>query len=438
MRVPFFTPGLPQFPTNVDSRIEPDLRDIYNAIRTFSDQIGQYGGFEEALEVYKNADNVTYTAGPYKRRVYCEALEAMPYGSIVHLLDSGGELKARYANATDDTRVAFGINNTPGVCNIGDTIEVALPGCYVTSIGGLTRGVIYYLSTTNGLITNAPPGAVGNIIQSIGFALAENVLYVSGGLPIFAGGGGGGGAGTVTLVSVNNANGFSATVANPGTTPAITMQTTVTGVLKGNGTAISAAVAGMDYEAVGAAISAVGSHTAASDPHPQYILGSRNWSTADQAPAAATDTYLTGSGILIPSIGMPIGSKITWTIAANKTAAGVAAASWNVRIGAAQSTADTSRLNIVQGAQSAAADQGIFQVVLTVRSVGALGVIRGDLAVSGHHAAATGFGNGAGAVSVGFDNTAAAINGQYIGLSVDTGAAAAWTVTQVQAEGIWG
>jgi hypothetical protein len=56
-----------------------------------------------------------------------------------------------------------------------------------------------------------------------------------------------GAAGTVTSVSVASANGFAGTVANPGTTPAITLTTTITGLLKGNGTAISAAVAGTDY-----------------------------------------------------------------------------------------------------------------------------------------------------------------------------------------------
>lgn len=60
---------------------------------------------------------------------------------------------------------------------------------------------------------------------------------------------GSGGAGTVTTVSVVSANGLAGTVANATTTPAITLSTTVTGVLKGNGTAISAAVADTDYQA---------------------------------------------------------------------------------------------------------------------------------------------------------------------------------------------
>lgn len=47
--------------------------------------------------------------------------------------------------------------------------------------------------------------------------------------------------GTVTSVSVATANGFAGTVATATTTPAITISTTVTGILSGNGTAISAA-----------------------------------------------------------------------------------------------------------------------------------------------------------------------------------------------------
>lgn len=64
--------------------------------------------------------------------------------------------------------------------------------------------------------------------------------------------GGTGGTGTVTSVSVVNANGFTGSVANATTTPAITISTNVTGLLKGDGTALSAAVAGTDYVAPGA------------------------------------------------------------------------------------------------------------------------------------------------------------------------------------------
>jgi len=55
--------------------------------------------------------------------------------------------------------------------------------------------------------------------------------------------------GTVTSVSVVSVNGFAGTVATSTTTPAITLTTSITGVLKGNATAISAATSGTDYSA---------------------------------------------------------------------------------------------------------------------------------------------------------------------------------------------
>ena len=60
---------------------------------------------------------------------------------------------------------------------------------------------------------------------------------------------GGAGAGTVTTVSVTSANGFTGSVATASSTPAITIATSITGLLKGNGTAISAATSGTDYQA---------------------------------------------------------------------------------------------------------------------------------------------------------------------------------------------
>ena len=69
------------------------------------------------------------------------------------------------------------------------------------------------------------------------------------------------GAGTVTSVSVVSANGFAGTVATATSTPAITVSTSITGVLKGDGTAISAATAGTDYVAPSGALGTPSSGT---------------------------------------------------------------------------------------------------------------------------------------------------------------------------------
>lgn len=72
------------------------------------------------------------------------------------------------------------------------------------------------------------------------------------------------GSGTVTTVSVVSANGLAGSVANATSTPAITLSTSITGVLKGNGTAISAASAGTDYVAPGGALGTPSSGTLSS------------------------------------------------------------------------------------------------------------------------------------------------------------------------------
>lgn len=56
------------------------------------------------------------------------------------------------------------------------------------------------------------------------------------------------GSGTVTAVSIASSNGFAGS-SSGGATPAITLSTSITGVLKGDGTALSAATSGTDYSA---------------------------------------------------------------------------------------------------------------------------------------------------------------------------------------------
>jgi hypothetical protein len=105
------------------------------------------------------------------------------------------------------------------------------------------------------------------------------------------------GAGTVTSASVTSANGFAGTVATATTTPAITISTTITGLLKGNGTALSAATAATDYIAPSAYASANG-HTMAT----ARLLGRTTAATgAAEEISVAGGLTLTGGILTAPS-----------------------------------------------------------------------------------------------------------------------------------------
>jgi hypothetical protein len=97
-------------------------------------------------------------------------------------------------------------------------------------------------------------------------------------------------AGTVTSASVVSANGFAGTVATATTTPAITVSTSITGVLKGNGTAISAATAGTDYVAPGTATTFTATQTFTGTSSAQAIVLNDAAEVATISATAATGT----------------------------------------------------------------------------------------------------------------------------------------------------
>ena len=137
-----------------------------------------------------------------------------------------------------------------------------------------------------------------------------------------------GGAGTDTSVSVVSANGLAGTVANPTTTPAITLSTTVTGVLKGNGTAISAAV-NSDLPAMSATVG--GAVPTPPNNTTTFLRGDGTFAT----PAAGTGTVTsvsvaTANGVsgsvatstTTPAITLALGAITPSSVAASGTVTG--------------------------------------------------------------------------------------------------------------------
>ncbi len=145
-------------------------------------------------------------------------------------LSGNGALKL---NAYTTSAITGTAVNALATDAIGNIIQIALPA------GGMTNP----MTTANDLIYSADgagtparlaAGSANQVLAMNGAGTA--IVWVTPGT-----------GGTVTDFSIVNANGFSGSVATSTTTPALTVTTTITGILKGNGTAISAATAGTDY-----------------------------------------------------------------------------------------------------------------------------------------------------------------------------------------------
>lgn len=131
------------------------------------------------------------------------------------------------------------------ITSVSTPITAAQGGTGLTSI--TANNVM--IGNATGSVLLVAPGTTGNVLTSTGTAWQSTAPSAGG---------------SVTSVSVVSANGFAGTVATATSTPAITLTTSITGVLKGNGTAISAASAGTDYIAPSGALGTPSSGTLSS------------------------------------------------------------------------------------------------------------------------------------------------------------------------------
>ena len=238
-------------------------------------------------------------------------------------------------NETSGGRVLYyGLGDVSGTASsviaIGgpDFVPGTIPNLtgVVTSVGVATS--IANLSITNAMLANT---AVGNLSGTNTGDNAVNSLYsslisdktvvltagsgvtVTGTYPSFTIAATGLG-GTVTSVSVVSANGFAGTVSTATSTPSITISTSITGLIKGNGTALSAAVAATDYVAPNGALGTPSSGTLTNCTFPvlnQNTTGTAAGLSATLAVASGgtgvTTSTGTGAGVhaISPSLTTP-------------------------------------------------------------------------------------------------------------------------------------
>jgi hypothetical protein len=199
---------------------------------------------------------------------------------------------------------------TTGAVSLSGTLGVGYGGTGQTTY---TNGQLLIGNTTGNTLTKTTLTAGSGVSISNG----------AGSITISATGSGG----TVTSVSVVSANGLAGTVATSTTTPAITLSTTITGILKGNGTAISAATAGTDYLVPSAPVTYTADFSVATTD--VWIINNKSGSTCTATlPSAASytgrilrfqnyqaQTLVSASSNVVPLVGGSAGTAILSAVA---------------------------------------------------------------------------------------------------------------------------
>jgi predicted heme/steroid binding protein len=194
------------------------------------------------------ADKAIYTGGSYSNPSWITSIS----GSIVsgNISGNAANITGTYAGTITSSQVTTGLGYTPAsnattITVNGTTYDLSANRTWsvgtVTSVAALTLGTTGTdLSSTVATDTSTPVITLNVPTASAtnrGALSAADWTTFNNKQP----------AGTyVTSISVASSNGFAGT-SSGGATPSLTISTSITGLLKGNGTAISAATAGTDY-----------------------------------------------------------------------------------------------------------------------------------------------------------------------------------------------
>lgn len=165
-----------------------------------------------------------------------------------------------------------------------------------TAISAATSGTDYAPATSGtSILYGNGTGGFSNVTIGTGISFATGTLSATGS------------GGTVTSVSVVSANGFAGTVATSTTTPAITLTTSITGLLYGNGTALAAATISAPLNYTAGTLSIPVATTSANG-----YLSSTDWTTFNNK----------GSGTVTSVAALTLGTSgtdLTSTVATGTT-----------------------------------------------------------------------------------------------------------------------
>jgi putative lipoic acid-binding regulatory protein len=178
-------------------------------------------------------------------------------------------------------------------------LNVLVDGTTISTNGSNQLEVIApYITALTGDATASGPGSVpitlASVNSDVGTYNYATITVNAKGL-ITSASSGSAPTGTVTNVSVVSANGFAGTVATSTTTPAITISTTVNGILYGDGTSVAAAIAS-NFPILNQNTTGTASNITATSNSTLTTLSSLSLPYSQITGAPAAITALTGDG----------------------------------------------------------------------------------------------------------------------------------------------
>lgn len=162
--------AIPEFSQSDYPQIYVDSIRIRNGIKILQAVLDNYtGALGEDPAYWSQVEAGSWDRIARLTRIYAKATENIAAGAVVNFHDNGGTLGVRNANGSVAGKSAHAWSG--GAVTSGAYGEFFREGvCYL--IGSLTIGTTYYLSGTNGLISNVP----GTIPQRVGYAIGTNTL----------------------------------------------------------------------------------------------------------------------------------------------------------------------------------------------------------------------------------------------------------------------
>lgn len=127
-----------------------------------------------ALDLSGRLDSTMMPTGVGAETAIVEAFGALADGDFVNLFNDNGVVKVRKADASDNVAPVHGFVLTGVSAGANATVYF---GGLNSAVTGVTVGQAY-LSTTPGLSNHVAPGASGNIVQKIGFAVNSTTINV--------------------------------------------------------------------------------------------------------------------------------------------------------------------------------------------------------------------------------------------------------------------